>query len=204
MDRGHRILGVQLAVLALAAAVAAACGGPPVSQATSSVGPAASPAPSASAEPGPSDAPSPSDGPTEAPPTSGPAGIPDKPADVTFEEVDRENVGQGNQKVTFRITWSAPEGVATEFTVVGVNECLRYQERFDGKPCLVRGMRIPKSAQKEIKSVDGDKRSAQISWREGEIGPPPYASVLIRASNDAGDSIFTIVWSDNVCYACVY
>jgi hypothetical protein len=204
MDRGHRILGVQPAALALATVVAAGCGGPPVSQATASVGPAPSPATSASVAPGPSDAPPPSDGPTDAPPTSGPAGIPDKPEDVTFEEVDRENLGQGDQKVTFRITWSAPDGVATEFTLVGVKECLRYQERFDGKPCLVRGMRIPKSAQDVMKSVDGDKRSAQISWREGEIGAPPYSSVLIRASNDAGDSIFTIVWSDNVCYACVY
>ena len=203
MDRRHRILGAQLVALGLAAVVAAGCSSPPVSQATSSVGPPPTPAaPSASAET-PSDPP-PSDGPAPSPTPAAPAGIPDKPADVTFEEVDRENVGQGDQRVTYRITWTAPEGVATSFTVVGVKECLRYQERFDGKPCLVRGMRIPKDEQERIKTVDGDKRSTTIAWREGEIGPPPYASVLIRASNDAGDSIFTIVWSDTVCYACVY
>ena len=67
---------------------------------------------------------------TEAPPSSGPADIPDKPEDVTFEEVGRENVGQGDQKVTFRITWSAPEGVATRFTVVGVKECDEYVAKY--------------------------------------------------------------------------
>ena len=92
-------------------------------------------------------------------------------------------------------------GIEVEGTVT---ECLRNQERFDGKPCLVRGMRIPKDAQEKIKTIDGEKRSAQLSWKVGEIGLPPYSAVLIRASNDAGDSIFTIAWSDTVCYACVY
>ena len=67
----------------------------------------------------------------------------------------------------------ARTGVATEFTLVGVTECLRDEERFDGKPCLVRGMRIPKGAQERIKTVDGDERSTTVAWRESEVGPAP-------------------------------
>jgi hypothetical protein len=204
MDRGQRTLGFRFAALALGIAVlAGACSSGPVSQATESIGPAPTPVTDPSSEPAPTDAP-PTDGPTDAPPTDAPAGIPGKPADVTFDEVDREPAGHGDEKVTYRITWTAPEGVATSFTLVGVTECLRNEEKFDGKPCLVRGMRIPKDAQHKIKSVDGDKRSTQLSWKVGEIGLPPYSAVLIRASNDAGDSIFTIAWSDTVCYACTY
>ena len=52
--------------------------------------------------------------------------------------------------------------------------------------------------------VPGSERSVDITWEEGEIGPGPYAAVLIRASNAAGDSIFTIAWSDTVCWKCTY
>ena len=201
MDRRHRLLVVP-AALVLVAAIVSGCSSPPVSQATSAAQPTTEA--SASTDPGASPPVEPSipSEPSDGPPV--PAGIPDKPADVTFEEVDREPAGQGTEKVTYEITWTAPEGVATSFTVVGVTKCLRDEERFDGKPCLVRGMRIPKGAQEPIKTVGGDERSTTVAWKVGEIGPGPFSAILIRASNDTGDSIFTIAWSDNVCFGCVY
>jgi hypothetical protein len=43
-----------------------------------------------------------------------------------------------------------------------------------------------------------------VSWEQGEAGPGPYQSILIRATNSFGDSIFTIVHTEDVCYQCTY
>ena len=95
-------------------------------------------------------------------------------------------------------------GVATSFTVYGVTECLRESKQNDGKPCVVKGMRIPKDTLKLLATVPGTARTVDLSWKEGEIDIAPYAAILIRASNDAGDSIFTIAWSQTVCWRCTY
>ena len=50
----------------------------------------------------------------------------------------------------------------------------------------------------------GDQREMTISWDIGEIGLPPYSTILIRAKNSKGPSIFTIVHSDAVCHNCTY
>jgi hypothetical protein len=123
---------------------------------------------------------------------------------VTFREIAREGLGGGTQRVTFRLTWSAPDGVADQFLVYGITRCLREEKAFDDKPCLVKGMRVPKKLQELLATVPGSDRSADVSWQEAEIGPGPYAAVLIRATNDLGDSIFTIVWSADVCWQCTY
>jgi hypothetical protein len=209
MGHGRRTTVRWLAALLLGAAALGGCSEQPVSQALDAPLPA-------TAEPGtsPSVVP-PSDGPAVSPdagsadgtplPTTAPArGIPDKPVKVTFKQVDRQDLGGGTQQVTFRLTWSAPEGMADEFLVYGITRCLREEKRFDGKPCLVKGMRIPKNVQELIATVPGSDRSVDVSWQEGEIGPGPYAAVLIRATNDLGDSIFTIAWSADVCWQCTY
>jgi hypothetical protein len=209
MARGRCSTIPRLAALLLGAAILGACSEQPVSQATETSVPASGqPGTSPSAVP-------PSDGPAISPdggspdgtsvPTIAPdRGIPDKPAKVTFKEVDRADLGGGTQQVTVRLTWSAPDGVADQFLVYGVTRCLREEKAFDGKPCLVKGMRIPKKVQELIATVPGSDRSVDVSWQEGEIGPGPYAAVLIRATNDLGDSIFTIAWSADVCWQCTY
>jgi hypothetical protein len=183
----------------LAAALLGGCGGRPVSEAVESVGPAATatPASSAPSQPPPTEA-------ATATPSrpAGPIEIPDKPADVTFEEVVREPAGPGRFDVTYRIGWAAPEGVVDRYTVVGVTECLREERRFDGRPCLVRGMRIPRRVQERIATAPGDATSVDVTWEETEAGGRPYASILVRASNAAGDSIFTIAWTADVCVGC--
>jgi len=55
-----------------------------------------------------------------------------------------------------------------------------------------------------LATVPGDKRSATVSWDVGEVDIPPYAAVLMRATNAKGNSIFTIVHADDVCFKCTY
>jgi hypothetical protein len=129
---------------------------------------------------------------------------PPKPGNPTFtlaKETPRKN---GNTTEEYRITWSSPKGVADSFLIYGVQPCLRSSKRYDGKPCVVRGMRIPADQLQLLATVPGDQRSATISYDLGEAGPPPYSTILIRSTNEAGNSIFTIVHTENVCFGCVY
>jgi hypothetical protein len=203
-----RDLTVRLPRAAFAGLVAVSlvggCSGGPVSQAG-----LASPTPTAptiaSSEPS-SGAASPSVEPpataTVHPPT--PNAPPPKPANTTFELAKQTPKGNGLTIEEYRITWTAPAGQATTFLVYGVNDCLRYAKKYDGKPCVVKGMRIAKDQLVLLATVPGDAREATVSWEVGELDVPPYSAILIRATNDLGDSIFTIVRSENVCWGCVY
>ena len=104
----------------------------------------------------------------------------------------------------YEVTWTSPDGAASEFLVYGVTKCLREAKKNDGKPCLVRGMPIPRATLKLLGRAPGDARAMTVSWEQGEAGPGPYWSILMRASNSVGDSIFTIVHTEDVCYQCTY
>lgn len=192
------------ALAVLVVAVVSGCSGGPVSQAG-----LASPTPgaSAAASSGPSaEAASPSAAPTAAAtaPAPTPSGPPPKPADTTFELAKETPKGNGLTIEEYRITWTAPAGQATAFLVYGLTDCLRYAKKYDGKPCVVKGMKIAKDQLTLLATVPGEAREATVSWEVGEIDVPPYAAILIRATNDLGDSIFTIVHSEDVCWQCVY
>jgi hypothetical protein len=203
-----RDLTVRLPLAALVVLIAASlvggCSGGPVSEAG-----LASPEPAASAiasgEPSSGAASPPVEPPATAtvpPPT--PNAPPPKPANTTFELAKQTPKGDGLTIEEYRITWTAPAGQATAFLVYGLPECLRYAKKYDGKPCVVRGMRIARDRLVLLATVPGDAREATVSWEVGEIDVPPYSAILIRATNDLGDSIFTIVRSENVCWGCVY
>jgi hypothetical protein len=201
----------------LAVLLVAACGSSgPTSQVRAAPSDAASEVPSdapsgeAPASAPPSDAPRsdapPSDAPSVTPSLGTPAppsGPPDRPAKVTWKQVGSTAPGSGT-RVTYRLTWQAPAGEATAFTVYGVTQCLRESKKYDSKPCVVKGMKIPRSTLEVLATVHGDMRTADVSWRLGEVGPPPYWAVLIRASNQAGESIFAIAHSEDVCWGCTY
>ncbi len=159
----------------------------------------ASPAPSASEA-----AASPSATPTPKPTPKPAAAVPPKPTHTTFELVDETSAGNGTFKDVYRLTWSQPKGKVTQFLVYGVKDCLRESAQYDGKPCVVKGMSIPKKELVLLKKVPGDRRTTTVSWKIGEIGLPPYSAILIRAKNKAGNSTFTIVHSENVCWQCTY
>jgi len=63
-------------------------------------------------------------------------------------------------------------------------------------------MRIPKNALVKLAEAPGTDRSVDVAWVVPKSGKEPYAAVLIRATNPAGDSIFAIVHSEEVCTGC--
>jgi hypothetical protein len=148
---------------------------------------------------------------TSAPPPSQPAvmpvavkGPPPKPGNPTFKLVKETPGAGGTSTVEYKITWTEPKGVADSFLVFGLPDCLRYSQAFDNKPCVARGMRIPVDKLVQIGVAPGDQRSLNVSWDIDEVGPGPYSAILMRATNAKGNSIFTIVHSDDVCFKCVY
>jgi len=196
-----------IAVLA-AASLLAGCAAGPVSQATTlpaTAVPVEEASPSATAQSSAAATGSP------AAPTASPAspaviatGVPPKPGDPTWKLVKETPKTGGGSTVEYEITWTAPEGIASEFLAYGVTECLRSEKKYNGTPCLVRGMKIPKSTLDLIGRAPGDARTMTVTWDQNEVGPSLYWSILLRATNSFGDSIFTIVHSEDVCYGCTY
>ena len=201
-------------VLLVAAGLVAGCSAGPVSLATTvpDAGGASDASPSQAAEPSAGDTEAPAltepPAPTEAPaptePAATPTDVPPKPGDPTFTLAKQTPKAGGGSTVEYEITWTSPAGLASEFLAYGVTTCLRDSKKYHAKPCLVKGMKIPRSSLALIGRAPGDARKMTLTWDLGEAGPGPYASILLRASNSFGDSIFTIVQTENVCYQCTY
>jgi hypothetical protein len=131
---------------------------------------------------------------------------PPAPSGATYKLVKETVTGPYSRLFEYRATWVEPTGYATKFRVYGLIPCLRSSKANNGRPCVVSGTTIPTGAVKVIATLDGTKRSAVISWtEEGELpGPGPYSAYLVRASNQYGSSTYTILWSADVCWECVY
>ena len=199
-------------LLLASAFLLAACSAEPVSLATS-LPSSAEPGPSGSGAGALSPAPSSPETPSSsaAAPSAAASAVvtitvpPPQPGNPTFTLVKQTpDAGTGATTEEYRITWTSPAGAAGSFLVYGLTECLRNEAKYDGKPCVVRGMKIAKDQLILLAQVPGDQRSATVSWQGGEAGPPPYAAILVRATNPYGDSIFTIVHSEKVCFGCTY
>lgn len=132
-------------------------------------------------------------------------GPPPKPGKPTFKRVSSK---PGPKKHTFtdtyRITWTEPDGAAEAFLIYGMPDCARESRKYQGKPCIVPGTPVDVDTMTLLATVPGDQRSTTISWDVGEVDIPPYAAVLMRATNANRNSIFTIVHSDDVCFGCTY
>jgi hypothetical protein len=180
-----------------------ACSAQPVSEVTDVPQPPTSDAPAsapvASAAP-PSEA-APSDATTA--PTPAPANAPPgKPTGTTFAIVSEQPGDNGGTRQTHRITWQAADGAASAFLVYGVKDCLRASKAHNGTPCIVKGMKIPRNSLVQLAQAGGADRSIDVDWVVPASGRQPYAAVLLRATNAVGDSIFTIVHSEDVCWGC--
>jgi hypothetical protein len=206
MPDRSRAIGALVALLVtalLVTALLAGCSATPVSQATSL---AATPGATATAA---SDAP-PEESPTESqaspvpatPAPLPPTEVPPKPGDPTFTLTGSTPNDNGTTTDQYTITWTEPAGVASAFLVYGMTVCLRDSKAFDGQPCVVRGMKISRDTLVLLGQVPGDARSMTVSWEAGE--GPAYWAILMRATNAIGDSIFTIVHSEDVCFQCTY
>ena len=196
--------GALSAWLAVALLVGACSAGPisDVSSQPPTVPPSNAPSSVPPSEPPSVPVDSPSATATATPTDAGPVGEPGKPTGTTFKRVGEQPHDGGGVRQTYQVTWKAPEGEATSFRIYGVKDCLRESKANDGKPCLIRGMPIPKKSLALLAEVPGALRSAEVSWAVPRSGKQPYAAVLIRALNDAGQSIFTIVHTEDVCWRC--
>jgi hypothetical protein len=129
-----------IAVLA-AASLLAGCSAGPVSQATTlpaTAVPVEEATPSSSAQSSTAAAGSPA-APTASPasppsPAVIPTGVPPKPGDPTWKLVKETPKAGGGSTVEYEVTWTAPEGIASEFLAYGVTECLRSEKKYNGKP----------------------------------------------------------------------
>ncbi len=198
---------MPVAALVVVALLITACSAQPVSEVVDAPGTgAATQAASAAGSPGPA-SPLPSHDPASPSPTTTSAAAPasappSRPTGTTFAIVSEEPAVGGGVKQTHRITWDAPAGEATAFLVYGVKDCLRAAKKTNGTPCVVKGMRIPRDGLDSLGQANGSDRSIDVSWVVPASGAQPYAAVLLRATNAAGDSIFTIVHSEDVCWQC--
>ena len=151
----HRHMSTRLRAIALlaSAAILAGCSAGPVSQATTLP---VSGAPGAGDRhpPRPSRAPvhrhpprPPRSQPRAAAPTSPPAptGVPPKPGNPTWT-LTKETPTADGVTVEHEVSWTEPDGAASGFLVYGVTECLRDAKKNHGNPCLVKGMKIPRTA----------------------------------------------------------
>jgi hypothetical protein len=129
---------------------------------------------------------------------------PPPPTGAMYKQVKTTTTGPGTTLVEYRATWVEPSGYATRFRVYGLTPCLRESAANNDQPCVVSGTTIPSSAVTVIATLDGTKRSVAIREEHGEIGGGPYSAYLVRAANQFGSSTYTILWSANVCWQCVY
>jgi murein DD-endopeptidase MepM/ murein hydrolase activator NlpD len=128
---------------------------------------------------------------------------PPQPTGTTWTFLGSTDRGEAGSTLHFRATWKEPKGATTKILIYGLVPCLRYAEKNDRGPCLVKGMALDMSDVDLLLTVPANKRTAKIDVeRPWEAGPEPYESYLIRAVDGAGKSKFTILEPGRVCWQC--
>jgi hypothetical protein len=139
------------------------------------------------------------------PTTAATSRVPPKPLKTTYKQVKVTPLNdQGVARATYRLTWVEPDGYASSFRVYGVTECLRESPTNADQPCVLEDTPIPHSALKLLRTVSGTTRSTKITLDYYEIGPGPYAAILLQGVGKDGYSSYAVVYSDRVCGDCVY
>jgi hypothetical protein len=189
----------RVGTLAGIALLVVACSAQPISRVSTApdTAPASEPASAAPPSTGTASVP-----PTPTPTAAAASAPPGKPTGTTFAIVSDEPAEGGGIKETHRITWNAADATATSFLVYGVKGCLRASKKTNHTPCVVKGMRIPRESLEQLAQAAGSDRSIDADWVVPKSGTQPYGAILLRATNAAGDSIFTIVHSEDVCWHC--
>jgi hypothetical protein len=119
---------------------------------------------------------------------------PPRPASTRLHQIEQPDLVRGDDHpLLHRVRWSAPAGYADEFLVYETFECPRPSTRKNsGKPCFVAGTPVDTSRLELRAQVAGDVRSARIRLWEAECGPS-HGTILLRARNAFGQSVFAIV-----------
>jgi hypothetical protein len=205
---------VRLFVVAILAAVLAACGASgapsPVSNAlpaeaasTSTTYPTATTGTNLAMTESPRIA---SQAPTTRPaPEPTPVPVPPKPTGVKFDERRRLGPDPSSTEVTQTVTWAAPLSAGVEIRVYGVTKCIAEPANPSPNtngPCLVEHTPLPGSVLTPLATAPASSSAVSWTWTgtfdcEGP-GPaydprgPAYHAVVIAAYSASGHSIFVI------------
>lgn len=135
---------------------------------------------------------------------------PPKPV-TTYDQVSYKPTSDGGSIEVDKITWTEPEGYATEFRLYGVSGCPNEtSSATDGQACLLEHTKLPPASLGLIKTVKGNVRSIVLTntTPPDACGPSlwcgPYDSLVLGAYNEFGQSVFAIVVSRGTCFGCTY
>jgi hypothetical protein len=118
---------------------------------------------------------------------------PPRPTDTDLVQITPPDFEHGDNTGTYRVDWSAPAGYADEFLVYSTWQCPRPSTKANaGTPCFVAGTPVDVSLLELLATVPGNARSVQVRVDQTECDGI-LASVLLRARNEYGRSIFAIV-----------
>ncbi|HUU82868.1 MAG TPA: hypothetical protein VM243_05120 [Phycisphaerae bacterium] len=121
---------------------------------------------------------------------------PPRPTNMRWAQIGAPNFESGDNTATYRLRWSAPAGYADEFLVYETRECPRKSKKNDGTPCFVAGTPVNVSQLELQARAPGDARSVKVRLTEGECDG--HGTILLRARNAYGTSVFSIVEAVNV------
>jgi hypothetical protein len=139
--------------------------------------------------------------------------LPPKPQ-TTWRVVSNTGTPDGGDIEVDKLSWTEPDGDATEFRLYGVIGCPSWSEANDGQPCLVEHTSLPAKSLELIKAVGGTTRSIVLKHTipQGACGPEiwcgaphgSFSALVLGAYNAYGQSVFAIPVSIDVCFGCTY
>jgi hypothetical protein len=121
---------------------------------------------------------------------------PPRPTNTHWERIQAPDFESGDNTATYRLRWSASAGYADEFLVYETWECPRKSKQNDGTPCFVAGTPVDVSKLGLRARTPGNARSVDVGLTEGECNG--HGTILLRARNAYGRSVFAIVEAVNV------
>jgi len=121
---------------------------------------------------------------------------PPRPAKTRWEPTRAPTFESGDNTGIYRLRWSAPAGYADEFLVYETHECPRESKKTAGTPCFVAGTPVDVSQLERVARAPGDARSVKVRLTEHDCDG--HGTILLRALNAYGRSVFAIVEAVNV------
>ena len=119
---------------------------------------------------------------------------PPRPTKTRLLQIEQPDYERGDDHPLLHdVRWSAPAGYADEFLVYETWECPRPSTRQNsGKPCFAAGTKVDTSRLELVATAPGDASSVKVRLTEYECGPS-HGTILLRARNSYGQSVFAIV-----------
>ena len=120
---------------------------------------------------------------------------PPRPTSTHWEKIGTKTT-DGPIIGTYFLRWSAPAGYADEFLAYETHECPRESKKNDGTPCFVAGTPVDVSKLELVARSPGNARSVKVQLSEHDCDG--HGTILLRARNAYGRSVFAIVEAVNV------